>query len=82
MYTLGTDFSNHLACSLWVQAELSMNGDVCCVLVDDLVHIEGTVRLAAAQALAVALEHHPERLTATLYQILKLYQEKNDVCTR
>ena len=53
--------------------------DMCSPLVDDVIDDEEIVRKAAAETLAIALNHHQEYITPVIDQLLQKYEEKSEV---
>lgn len=50
--------------------------EMCCPLVDDIIHPEEIVRSAAAETLAKTLQCHRSYITATIEQLLASYEKK------
>lgn len=51
------------------------------MLLSDVVHNEGAIRQAAAEALSVALEKYPSHVPDILQNLLRMYDVKLEVST-
>ena len=71
---------NILFISLWTEAQLDLIGDLCTMLLEDIVHDEEVVRSSAAEALAAALKQHKDFVPGVLHKLLEIYEEKLYVC--
>ncbi|XP_050410272.2 eIF-2-alpha kinase activator GCN1 [Patella vulgata] len=50
--------------------------EICSSLVEDIIHTEEVIRIAAANTMAQVLECHPSHVSSILYQLLDLYEQK------
>lgn len=55
---------------------MNCESELCAMLVDDVVHEQEVVRQAAAQALAAAVEEHPDQVDTILQLLLSVYEDK------
>ena len=61
---------------LWEETGMETDGELCMLLVDDIIHVQEVVRQASSEALAKIIDEYQDYLPAVLQVLLEKYNEK------